>query len=279
MGRAVRRLSNTTNVIHGFVYFVPEAAEEYGKLGLTTFRPQYFGSRAAPLGVVGPEVVLATFFNFSPEAVADGIPVAWETASPEALQAARFSVAERVLDRVDGGMRPAEVAEASEILSAMVAQTSMAGRPLAAANNGVDLPADPVTRLWQLLTVVREYRGDAHVAVLTAAPISPVEALVLHAGTGLVDRERLQETRGWSDSAWEAAVAGLHGRDLADVDGRLTDAGAAFRVLIEDQTDTATQPMLDVVGDERVHHLCDLIEPLRDALIAEGVYPWRGLKK
>ncbi len=279
MGRAVRRLGNTTNVIHGFIYFVPEAAEEYEKLGLSSFRPQYFGSRAAPMGPVGAELVLATFFNFSPEAVAEGIPRAWETTSPEALQAARLTAASRVLDRVAGAMSADEIAEASDIASTMVNTTSMAGRPLAAANQSVDAPGDPLTRLWQLITVIREYRGDAHVAALTSSPVSPVEALVLHAATGLVDRPRLQDTRGWSDAAWDEAVDDLHRRGLLHEDGAFSEEGKAFRESIEVQTDLATQPILDAVGDDLVHRLCDLIEPLRDALIAEGVYPWRGLKK
>lgn len=278
MGRAVRRLGNSTNVIHGFIYFVPEAGEEYDKLGLTSFRPQYFGSRAAPMGPVSPGVVLATFFNFAPHAVAEGIPAAWNAASPEALQAARLTAAERVLTRVDGALTASDVAEATEIASAMVAGASMAGRPLAAANAAVDLPDHASTKLWQLITVIREYRGDAHVAALTAAPVSPVEALVLHAATGIVDRRRLQETRGWSDTAWDEAVEHLGARGLVEADGSFTEAGAAFREAIEDQTDQATQRMLDVVGDEQVHRLCDLIQPLRDALIAEGVYPWSSLR-
>lgn len=278
MGRAVRRLGAITNLIHGFIYFVPEASEEYTKLGPTTFRPQYFGSRAAPMGQVSAEVVVATFFNFCPDAVAEGVGAAWQAASPEAFQAARFTAAERVLGRVGGTLTEAEIAEATEIAATMATNISMAGRPLAAANTAVDLPSDPLTRLWQHITVIREYRGDAHVAALTAAPVGPVEALVLHAATGQVDRQRLQQTRGWSDDAWDSAVLALGGRGFLNSEGEFTDEGTAFREAIEVQTDRATQPMLDVVGDDPVHRLCDLLKPLRDALLAEGVYPWRGLK-
>ena len=154
----------------------------------------------------------------------------------------------------------------------------MAGRPLAAANSGIELPDDPLSRLWQLLTVVREYRGDGHVAALVGAGVGPVEALVLHAGTGLVDRQRMQETRAWNDGDWDGAASRLCSLGLIDSGGALTDAGTSFRESIEEQTDRSMAPMLDVVGDERAHRLCDLIEPLRDALIAERVYPWRGLR-
>ena len=95
------------------------------------------------------------------------------------------------------------------------------------------IPAGTTSATDQLLTVVREYRGDAHVAALRHAVVGPVEALVLHAATGLIDRGRMQETRGWSDAAWEDAVARLHNRGLLHADGRFTEAGAAFRESIE----------------------------------------------
>ena len=143
MGRAVRRLGNTANVIHGFIYFVPEADEEYDKVGVTASRQRYFGSRAAPMGAVSAEVVMATFFNFSHDVVAEGIPGAWQNASPETLQQARLTAAARVLGRVEAALSPADVDEATEIASAMVNDAPMAGRPLAASNRGVELTDDP----------------------------------------------------------------------------------------------------------------------------------------
>ena len=86
-------------------------------------------------------------------------------------------------------------------------------------------PGWPLADLWQALTTLREYRGDGHVAILTAAGLSPVEALVLYAGwQDDVSARFLQATRLWDDDAWEAAMAGLQARGLADDDG-LTDHG------------------------------------------------------
>ena len=51
--------------------------------GVTGF-DGYFASRAAPMGPVPAEVVIATFFNFNPEVVRHAIPAAWTSATPAA---------------------------------------------------------------------------------------------------------------------------------------------------------------------------------------------------
>jgi hypothetical protein len=63
--------------------------------------------------------------------------------------------------------------------------------PLFSANRSLALPDDPVERLWQLCTSLREHRGDGHVAALTAKGLDGLEAHVLIALEGT---ERLQRT-------------------------------------------------------------------------------------
>ena len=123
---------------------------------------------AAPLGPVPPEVVLATFYNFSPAAVLPNCTGLWEQASPAAFQAARFRVVQRALTRVGASLGADALAEARSIIDPVVAGLDLAGKPLAAANAAVALPADPLVALWQQLTIVREYRGDVHIALLVA---------------------------------------------------------------------------------------------------------------
>ena len=151
------------NLVHRLVYFVPEAAEEYGALGVNG-AGGYFGSRSAPMGAVPDEVIIATFYNFSPRAIISSMPGVWETASPESLQAARFRVVGRALERVGVDMSPDQITEARALIDPVVDALDLAGKPLAAANAAVALPDDPLVALWQQLTVVREWRGDVHIA-------------------------------------------------------------------------------------------------------------------
>ncbi|NOX31902.1 MAG: hypothetical protein GXP35_17940 [Actinobacteria bacterium] len=273
MATTVQRLGVITNLVHGFIYFAPEAAEEYSAIGLTG-RAQYFGSRAAPMGAVGPEMVVATFFNFWPGIVRDAIPAAWAMASPDAIQQARLRAAGRVLARACPDLDLADVEEATAIAASMVDGVGDEGKPLAAANRAVVLPDDRVVRLWQLVTTIREWRGDAHVAALCSAPVTAVEALVLHAATGQVTEAVLRSSRRWPDADWASGVDALQRRGLLEADGTFSDAGRLFRDDIEQRTDDASQPLVDAVGDASAQRLCDLLVPIRSGLLGAKVFPW-----
>lgn len=279
MATTVERLGAITNLVHGFIYFSGEAADEFGALGLTG-RRQYFAGRAAPMGPVGPELVVATFYNFNPEVVRSAIPSAWKVASPDAVQAARLRAAGDVLHTACGDVDDEAIDRAIEIAQAMVDGVGDEGKPLAAANRAVALPDDPLVRLWQLVTVIREWRGDAHVAALGAAAVGGIEALVLHAATGTVPAEVLQSTRAWSDEAWSAAIARLAARDLVDDMGAFTSEGEAFRADIEAATNRAAQSLVDAVGDDAAAELCELLKPLRTGLVESGAFarPLRGVE-
>lgn len=275
--KASSRLGGNANLLHGFVYFAPEAAEEFRAIGLDG-ELGYFPGRAAPMGAVSASVVTATFFNFRPDRVEAAIPRAWAIVSPAVVQAARLRAVGRVFD----GLAAASVVDASVVAAAndtterMCHAIGYEGRPLSGANREVELPDDPLVALWQRLTVLREWRGDAHVAVLTATPVDAVEALVLHAGTGIVAEPVLRATRGWSDDEWRSGVERLTARGLTMADGTLTPAGIAFRDEIELRTDEVCLPLVDAVGAETVHGLIDDLRPLRDALLAGGVFPFAG---
>jgi hypothetical protein len=96
-----RKTCRTVEPIHGMIYFAPEAAASYVSLGL---RPEagYFASRSAPLGAVGAETVIATFFNFHPALVRAVIPEAWTVASPTEVLATRLGAADAALRRMLG---------------------------------------------------------------------------------------------------------------------------------------------------------------------------------
>lgn len=267
----VAHLGALSNGVHGFIYFAETAEAEYGSLGLAGSQ-QYFASRSAAFGAVGPAIVTATFFNFNPDRVHDAVPSCWEAATPTDIQAARMRAAGAVLQSACPGIDGQTIAEATELAAAMVDGLGDEGRALAAANRAVPLPDDPWAALWQLVTIIREWRGDAHVAALTAAPVTAVEALVLHAATGQVPRAVLQMTRGWSDEAWSTAVDALASRGLVAASGEFTDAGRDFRQAIEDQTNRAAQPLVDALGVERTERLCELLRPMRKGLVEAGAF-------
>ena len=64
--------------------------------------------------------------------------------------------------------------------------------PLFAGHLAQAWPTEPHLALWFGITLLREYRGDGHIAALTADGVSGIEALVLHGATGAVPPAVLQ---------------------------------------------------------------------------------------
>ena len=191
---------------HAVTYFGSETVDAGQQLGLSGFWIGYFGFRAAPLGPVGPAVVEATFFNFAPSFVRRWVPQVWSVASPERCIDARRDAAVATLRRLHPDV--ATIAESvNPTLEAAMKRGITAGRPLFAANCDLDVPDEPVERLWQLCTSLREHRGDGHVAALTAAGLDGLDAHVLIAAEQGNSPEDLQRTRGWTADEWAAAVA------------------------------------------------------------------------
>jgi hypothetical protein len=137
------------------------------------------------------------------------------------------------------------------------------GRPLAAAHAALEWPSAPLLVLWHAQSILREFRGDGHVALLVADGLSGPEALVVHAATGEVPAAILQATRGWSDEAWADAVASLQRRGwLHEGDGlALTDEGTARRHQLEARTDELAAAPYQVLGDEGCAELRSLVRP------------------
>jgi hypothetical protein len=113
---------------------------------------------------------------------------------------------------------------------------------LAAANMALAAPDEPYGRLWHAATVLREHRGDGHVAALVAAGVGGGESLVLRAGLD-IPRQSLQPVRGWTDEQWEQARSRLVARGWLDGAGVITAEGKRRYQEIEDVTDAvAAQP-------------------------------------
>jgi hypothetical protein len=261
-----RKTWRTAEPIHGMIYFVPESAESYAGLGITG-RDGYFASRAAPMGAVSAEVVISTFFNFNPELVYAAIPKAWKIATPQALVTARLAAADGAFRRLlgDDVVRSEEMRRAAELARGLAehASTHIEGRPLCAGHAQLPWPAVPHLVLWHAQSVLREYRGDAHVALLVTHGLSGLDALLTHAAAGDVPAHLLRTTRGWSREDWDAAADSMRGRGwLADGDDlTLTEWGAAQRREIEDRTDHLAAGPYAALGKEGCTELRTLTRP------------------
>ncbi|MGW3246270.1 SCO6745 family protein [Streptomyces sp. NPDC001070] len=232
-----RRVWRLAEPVHAATYFAPEARAAYEEAGLRGFWRGCFAGRAAPLGPVGPEPVVAAFFGFAPAMVARALPAVWEQAPPERALEVRRRGAGAAPRRLLAGQEAA-VAEAVALLRPVAAGLDVAGRVLAAANSALPVPRDPIDALWHHATVLREHRGDGHVAALVAAGLDGCEALVLRTGIDL-PRAELQPNRGWTDAQWDAARARLTSRGLLGADGAATSDGREAHRVLEDATDRA----------------------------------------
>ena len=265
-----RKTWRTLEPIHGFVYFSPDAEPAYVAAGLKPGRMGYFASRSAPMGAVPAEVVIATFFNFHHGLVRSVIPEAWTLSTPERVLEARRSVADQGLRRMlgDDGVGSPELTEAAALArtAAEVACERPEGRPLFAGHAALPWPDEPHLVLWHAQTLLREFRGDAHVAALTLQGLSGLDALVCHAASGDVPADTLRTTRAYSPDEWAAGVEDLARRGIVDADGSFTDAGRQARDEVERLTDERSVAPYEAIGEDGCDRLRSLARPFSKAI-------------
>jgi hypothetical protein len=264
-----RKAHKTLEPLHVLTYFAPEPGERYTALGIKGGMRGYFASRSAPLGRVPADVVVATFFNFSPVGIHKTIPSVWEVTTPEAVVEARYAGTSEAYRRVLGDdiVASAEMAEAAALAREATTVLRPEGRPLYAAYAALDWPEPAHLQLFHAQTLLRESRGDAHIAALVVAGLDAVEALVTHAQTGLgLPEAILRTTRGWPDEAWDAATERMRDRGLVGADGSLTEAGTELRARLEAQTNAADAAPYLHLGPERTDRLRGLARPWSKAI-------------
>jgi hypothetical protein len=235
----------------------------------------YFAWRAAPLGPVPAAPVVAMFAGFHPGAVARALPESWSRTTPQACLEARTAVSMAALR--DAGVDPEACGRAAEMLAPVAAAVDPTGRPLGAANAALELPRDPLGRIWQLATTLREHRGDGHIAALVTEGITGLQAHVLQSASGHMPQEVLRRARiGWTDEDWTGAADALRGRGLltAGPGLALTPAGRALLDSVEASTDErAWSGGLAAVGEHGVEEVLALLRPSVRAVAASGMLP------
>ncbi|MFF4031142.1 MarR family transcriptional regulator [Streptomyces sviceus] len=273
MTHIARRMYELLEPICLVTYFADECNEELAALGHRTYWDGYFASRAAPLGRVPAQVVHAAFYSFADGEVARHIPSAWETIPPEASVAARERGSAASLRRILGE----ELAGSPGLLRAADLTTKAAtnapteGRVMYAGMRTLPVPSDPVARLWHSATMLREHRGDGHVAALIGARIGGTESHVLSAlEQGIYPPESFGRIHHLPKKRLAAVMDGLRERGLVDAEGHFTDAGRETKQRIEALTDELAAAPYDALSPAELDELATRLEPITAALVAAG---------
>ncbi|MFT4264475.1 MAG: hypothetical protein QM572_13900 [Nocardioides sp.] len=270
-----RRMWSLLEPIHVVTYFSPEPLSALKGAGYRGYWMGYFAQRAAPLGEASAEVVQALFFNFSPDHVAKAVPDAWGFAPPKAALEARLDGSTAALTRhaATAGVTAADVARAAELASRAAWAAPLEGRALAAAHRSLPEPETPLGRLWHAASVLREHRGDGHIAALLAHGIGGRASHVFHALREGMPAQAYEVTRNLGAEEWARHLAGLRERGLVDAGGSLSAKGAEVKQAIEELTDELAAPAYDVLSGEEMDELERLVTPLRAAIVASGELP------
>lgn len=257
--------------IHATIYFGPEALEAVSRAGYRGFWMGYFACRLAPLGAVGPPVATAVCFGFPPSRVERALPDAWSFAGPEDALLARLRGATRTLRQVAGETPGLE--KAADLIWDAALHAATPGRVLAAGNQALPRPNDPMGVIWQAATTLREHRGDGHNAALVAAGVTPVQAHWLKIAAGETEAKTLTVSRNWPEETWQQGRRELQERGWLDADGNLSSDGRTAREGIEEATDVAAASPWEHLGPRNTETLAQLLAPLTDGVRRAGILP------
>ena len=279
-----RRLGAGLEPVIGQVYFAPECHAGYVALGFrasaTVIRgvampdgSAYFTSRGSILGHVPGDVVAATFGVFNPDAVIPAVTAGWALTDSATINAARTAGAVAQLRRILGD-EPLGLARANELLARAVEPLRPEGRALFSGLRSLGIPDDPLAAMWRRGDMLREYRGDSHLAAWVSAELDAIEiGLLTELYWGLPLRTYIR-TRAWTDDHFDAATERLESRDLIR-DGSFSDSGRSVREDIEVRTDAQMRPALEALGDDG-EELVELLAPWGRAIRKANGYPAAG---
>ena len=276
-----RTLAARLEPLIGQVYFSPECHAAYVELGFEPSPgelagvampdgPAYFTSRGSVLGQVEPQVVAAAFGVFKPAVVVGGVAYGWTLTDASTIFHARRNGAVAQLQRAIGPPTDG-LARAGALLDRTVAPLRPEGRPLfAGLRSRWDDPVDAWTRFFHLGDMLREYRGDAHVAAWTSAELDAVEiGLLTEAYIGLPLRSYIRTARGTTASSTLPSRASRHGVGCRTT--RSPTSAAPDAKPSRTRPTALCAPRLEALGDD-ADELFGILEPWGATMREAGGY-------
>jgi hypothetical protein len=206
---------------------------------------------------------------FNPAVLVPAVEHGWSLTDASTICAARTEGAIGQLRRILGS-EPDGLTEATALLLVATAGLRPEGKALYAGLLALEMPTDALGVLWRLADLLREFRGDAHIAAWTAAGYDATEiGLATEQYWGVPPRSYVR-TRAWSTADLDAAEARLEHRGLMAA-GAATDAGRALRQEVERATDAQCAPIVGALGDD-LERLVALLTPWGSAIRSAGGY-------
>lgn len=279
-----RRLGGALEPVIGQVYFAPECHTNYVDLGFGPSPgdfngvagpdgPAYFTSRGSLLGQVPGQVVAAAFGVFRPDVVVASVAHGWTLTDAATIRAARDAGALAHLERHIGA-DPDGLDLVGDALERAAGAVRVEGRALTAGITALDVPDHPLGRVFRFGDLLREFRGDSHIASWVSADLDAVEiGLLTELYWGLPLRSYAR-TRGWSDEQFDDGEELLRSKGLIDDQG-FTDAGRTLRERVETDTDRQMASVVASFGDD-VDQVVAILETWGAAVRAGSGYPASG---
>ena len=269
MNSMARRMFELVEPIGVIPYSADEANEAMFALGFTNYWDTYFAGRAAALGRPTAEVVDALFYNFAPGEVARHIPKVWRTTTPEAAIAARQAGCVKAIRRILGNhVDSPGFARAAELLVKAAISAPYEGRPMYAALRAIPIPVEVVARLFHAASLLREHRGDGHVAALMIEGVGRLEAHVLLALDMNMPAHRFGRIHHLPAAQIDAVIDGMRKRGLIGDDGWLSEQGRAIKERVEALTDDLAAKPYEILRGDELDELMAILEPLAALLLA-----------
>ncbi len=264
-----RRMFDLVEPIGLLPYSADESNEAMFALGFTDYWDTYFAGRAAPLGSSAPaELVHALFYNFGPGEVARHLPKVWSVTTPEAAIAARNEGCARALRRVLGDVvDDAGFARTTELLTRAATSAPIEGRPMYAALRALPLPDDPAARHFHAAALLREHRGDGHIAALVTEGVGGLEAHVLLALDLGIAAPTFGRIHHLPRALLTDLIEGMRDRGLVEDERTFTPEGRAVKDRIEALTDRLAFAPYAVLDPAELAELVGALEPIARALL------------
>lgn len=253
-------------------FFAEESNEAMAEIGLRNYWDGYFAGRSAPLGKVPADVVHALFYNFAEGEAARHLPGVWDRVTPEEALAARERGCVAAMRRILGDVADSDgLVRAADLLTKAATSAPTAGRAMYAALRALPVPDEPVARLWHAADMLREHRGDGHIAACVGECIGGTESHVLSAlDMGIYPAESFGRVHHLPEQRLAAVMDGLRARDLIDASGHFTEAGRECKARIEALTDRLAEAPYDGLAPDERDELIAVLEPITGVLVAAG---------